>query len=177
MSSYGNFGKIEIFQKYRLKWRFFKNVWRIRRIFEHFDRNWDFRKFWPISRFFLKLLTKSTILTKIEICEDLTNITISRKFCPKSRLFENFDQNRVFSKILTKIDPLTARYGRVQPPPTRRRADAGCAGSRHGVVAGSRCWLASGLPLSAQSRQHRLCRIKLRSHGRHAAADKFRRKE
>ena len=28
------------------------------------------------------------------------------------------------------------------------------------MVAGSRCQLASGLPLSAQSRQHRLCRIK-----------------
>ena len=32
--------------------------------------------------------------------------------------------------------------------------------SRHGMVGGSRCWLASGLPLSARSRQHRLCRIK-----------------
>ena len=28
------------------------------------------------------------------------------------------------------------------------------------MVAGSRCWLASGLPLSARSRQHRMCRIK-----------------
>ena len=66
-------------------------------------------------------------------------------------------QRRAGSGCLTA---LAARYGRVQPPPTRRRADAGCAGSRHGVVAGSRCWLASGLPLSARSRQHRLCRIK-----------------
>ena len=66
-------------------------------------------------------------------------------------------QRRAGSGCLTA---LPARYGRVQPPPTRRRADAGCAGSRHGVVAGSRCWLASGLPLSARSRQHRLCRIK-----------------
>ena len=66
-------------------------------------------------------------------------------------------QRRACSGCLTA---LAARYGRVQPPPTRRRADAGCAGSRHGVVAGSRCWLASGLPLSARSRQHRLCRIK-----------------
>ena len=31
------------------------------------------------------------------------------------------------------------------------------------MVAGSRCWLASGLPLSARSRQHRLCRIKCRT--------------
>ena len=49
-------------------------------------------------------------------------------------------QRRAGSGCLTA---LAARYGRVQPPPTRRRADAGCAGSRHGVVAGSRCWLAS----------------------------------
>ena len=66
-------------------------------------------------------------------------------------------QRRAGSGCLTA---LAARYGRVQPPPTRRRAAAGCAGSRHGVVAGSRCWLASGLPLSARSRHHRLCRIK-----------------
>ena len=46
-----------------------------------------FRKFWQKLNFFF---------------ENVTNIEVSSKIWPKSKFFENYDQNRKFSKILTK---------------------------------------------------------------------------
>ena len=57
------------------------------------------------------------------------------------------------------VAALAARYGREEPPANRRRTGGGYAVSRNGVVTGSRCRQASGLPLSGRSRLRRLCRI------------------
>ena len=87
-------------------------------IFENFDQTQDFfEKFPPKIEIFKKISNKMAIYRKFrpksryfENCDqnrdfskNLTPIEISPKYLPKWRFFENSGQNRDFSKITTKI--------------------------------------------------------------------------
>ena len=84
--------------------------------FQKFERTKDFSKFWKKNRHFPKMLTKFEIfqkycykarvlkiLTKIVIFKIFLQIKISYNLT-KIEIFENFDQNRCFFKVLTKIN-------------------------------------------------------------------------
>ena len=69
---------------------------RIRIFFVDFDQTWNFHHFWPISLFFENFVQNWDFRKKNSKMEAF------RKSAPKSR-FLKIDQNRHFSKILTKI--------------------------------------------------------------------------
>ena len=84
--------------------------------FQKFERSQDFsklrkiieifRKFWPSVRFFKNSVIRQDFLkffTKIVIFKIFWQIKISYNLT-KIEIFENFDQNRCFFKVLTKIN-------------------------------------------------------------------------